>query len=361
MGSFQRSGKILPVFSIGYKWADNSGNGITFAKLNAGSVYLGRAARGNQCRGKPLSHQRTLERSVGCEGIGLHTGQRVSMTLKPAPVHSGVVFQRLDLPGTPLIEARPAHVVDTQNATTVAKDGTSVRTIEHLMSALAGTGVDNVQVDLTGPEVPILDGSAAPFVELLRRAGLRRQFAPKTFLKVRQPITVEMGTRSLRIVPSERLKVIYTMCFDHPVLGEQTVAMELNRERYARDVAPSRTYGFLRDLDMLARLGLAKGGSLENALIIGEEGVLNGPLRFPDELVRHKILDLLGDLYLLGKPLVGTIIAHGAGHRLHVQLIRRIQEHLGLEPEPLSLSASPVEQWVSPLLPATRPLKAAVI
>ena len=308
-----------------------------------------------------MSHQRTLERPVRCEGIGLHTGEKVAMTLYPAPANRGVIFRRTDLPSAPTIEARPEHVVDTQYATTIAKNGASVKTIEHLMSALAGMGVDNVQVDLTGPEVPILDGSAAPFVELLRQAGLRRQFAPKTFLKVRQPITVEVGTRSLRIVPSQRLKVIYTMCFDHPVLGEQTVAMEVGRDRYAREVAPSRTYGFVRDLDMLSRLGLAKGGSLENAVVIGEDGVLNGPLRFPDELVRHKILDLLGDLYLLGKPLVGTIIAHGAGHQLHLQLVHRIQEHLGAEPEPFSLSAAAVEQWVSPLLPPSRPLKAAVI
>ncbi len=291
----------------------------------------------------------------------MHTGEKVAMTLHPAASNRGVIFRRLDLPGAPAIEARPEHVVNTQNATTIAKDGVSVRTIEHLMSALSGMGVDNVQVDLTGPEVPVMDGSAAPFVDLLRRAELHRQFAPKTFLKVRQPITVELGTRSLRIVPSQRLKVIYTMCFDHPLLGEQTTALEMSRERYAREVAPSRTYGFLKDLDVLARLGLAKGGSLENALVIGEEGVLNGPLRFPDELVRHKILDLLGDLYLLGKPLVGTIIAHGAGHQLHVQLVRRIQEHLGAEPEPFSLSANAVEQWVSPLLPASRPLKAAVV
>jgi len=283
------------------------------------------------------------------------------MTLNPAQANRGVVFRRTDLPAAPTIEARPENVVDTQNATTIAKDGASVRTIEHLMSALAGMGVDNVQVDVSGPEVPILDGSAAPFVDLLRQAGLRRQFAPKTFLKVRQPITVEIGTRSLRIVPSQRLKVIYTMCFDHPVLGEQTVALEVGRDRYARDIAPSRTFGFLRDLDLLMRLGLAKGGSLENALVIGEEGVLNGPLRFPDELVRHKILDLLGDLYLLGKPLVGTIIAHGAGHQLHLQLVHRIQEHLGLAPEPFSLSAGAVEQWVSPLFPSSGPLKAAVV
>ena len=308
-----------------------------------------------------MSHQRTLERPVRCEGIGLHTGEKVAMTLYPAPANRGVIFRRTDLPSAPTIEARPEHVVDTQYATTIAKNGASVKTIEHLMSALAGMGVDNVQVDLTGPEVPILDGSAAPFVELLRQAGLRRQFAPKTFLKVRQPITVEVGTRSLRIVPSQRLKVIYTMCFDHPVLGEQTVAMEVGRDRYAREVAPSRTYGFVSDLDMLYRLGLAKGGSPENAVVIGEDGVLNGPLRFPDELVRHKILDLLGDLYLLGKPLVGTIIAHGAGHQLHLQLVHRIQQHLGAEPEPFSLSAAAVEQWVSPLLPPSRPLKAAVI
>ena len=308
-----------------------------------------------------MSHQRTLERPVRCKGIGLHTGEKVAMTLYPAPANRGVIFRRTDLPSAPTIEARPEHVVDTQYATTIAKNGASVKTIEHLMSALAGMGVDNVQVDLTGPEVPIMDGSAAPFVELLRQAGLRRQFAPKTFLKVRQPITVEVGTRSLRIVPSQRLKVIYTMCFDHPVLGEQTVAMEVGRDRYAREVAPSRTYGFVSDLDMLYRLGLAKGGSPENAVVIGEDGVLNGPLRFPDELVRHKILDLLGDLYLLGKPLVGTIIAHGAGHQLHLQLVHRIQEHLGAEPEPFSLSAAAVEQWVSPLLPPSRPLKAAAV
>jgi len=283
------------------------------------------------------------------------------MVLRPAPANRGVVFRRIDLPGTPVIPARPEHVVDTHYATSIAKDGASVKTIEHIMSALAGMEVDNVQVDLTGPEVPILDGSALPFVELLRQAGLRRQLYPKTFLKVRQPITVEVGNRSLRIVPSQRLKVIYTMCFDHPILGEQTTAMDVGRERYVRDLAPSRTFGFLRDLDMLQRMGLAKGGSLENALVIGEEGVINGPLRFPDELVRHKILDLMGDLFLLGKPLVGTIIAHGAGHQLHLQLVHRIQEQLAGEPEPLSLSAAAVEQWVSPLLPTASGLKAALL
>lgn len=308
-----------------------------------------------------MSHQRTLERPVRCEGVGMHTGEKVSMTLCPAPANRGVIFRRTDLPAAPTIEARPEHVMDTQNATTIAKGGVSVKTIEHLMSALAGMGVDNVQVDLFGPEVPILDGSAAPFVALIRSVGLRRQFAPKTFLKIRQPITVEMGTRSLRIVPSQRLKVICTMCFDHPLLGEQTVAMEVGRDRYAREVAPSRTYGFLRDLETLRRMGLAKGGSLENALVIGDEGILNGPLRFPDELVRHKILDLLGDLYLLGKPLVGTIIAHSAGHQLHLALVRRIQEQLEAEAEPFSLSSAAVEQWVSPLLPASRALKAAAV
>ena len=283
------------------------------------------------------------------------------MTLRPAAANRGVIFRRTDLPGTPAIPARPDCVVDTHYATTIAKDGASVKTIEHIMSALAGMGVDNVQIDLDGPEVPIMDGSALPFVELLRQAGLRRQLAPKTFLKVHRPITVEVGTRSLRIVPSQRLKVIYTMCFDHPILGEQTSAMDVGRERYVRDVAPCRTFGFLRDLDMLQRMGLAKGGSLENAVVVGDEGMLNDPLRFPDELVRHKILDLLGDLFLLGKPLVGTIIAQGAGHQLHLQLVHRIQEQLAGELAPRSLSAAAVEQWVSPLLPAASGLKAAVL
>jgi UDP-3-O-[3-hydroxymyristoyl] N-acetylglucosamine deacetylase len=282
------------------------------------------------------------------------------MTLKPAPANSGVVFRRVDLPGRPLIPARPDFVADTQFATTIGQNGASVKTIEHLMSAMAGLGVDNAQIDLSGPEVPILDGSAAPFVELLQSAGIRRQFAPRTFLKVRQPITVEVGTRSLCIVPSQKLKVIYTMCFDHPILGEQTAGLEVGRERYVTDIAPSRTYGFVRDLDMLARLGLAKGGSLENAVVIGEDGVVNGPLRFPDELVRHKILDLLGDLYLLGKPLMGTIIAHGAGHQLHLMLVRRIQAQLAAEAAAMSLSA-PVEQWVSPLLPVAGGLKPAAV
>jgi UDP-3-O-[3-hydroxymyristoyl] N-acetylglucosamine deacetylase len=309
-----------------------------------------------------LSHQRTLERPVTVEGIGLHTGERVTVTLKPAPANSGVVFHRVDLPGRPAIPGRPEFVADTQFATTVARDGVSVKTVEHLMSAFAGLGLDNVEVHLSGPEVPILDGSSLPWVKLVQDAGLRRQFAPKTFLKIRQPITVEMGTRSLCVVPSAKLKVIYTMCFDHPILGEQTAAMEVGRDRYIRDVAPCRTYGFLRDLDMLSRLGLARGGSLDNAVVVGEDGILNGPLRFPDELVRHKILDLLGDLYLLGKPLVGTIIAHGAGHQLHLMLVRRIQAQLAPEEaEPFSLSAAAVEQWVSPLLPSTGPLKPAVL
>ncbi len=308
-----------------------------------------------------MSHQRTLERQATVQGVGLHTGERSVMTVKPAPANSGVVFRRVDLPGKPAIPARPDFVADTQYATTVGRNGASVKTVEHLLSAFAGLGLDNVQVDVSGPEVPILDGSAAPFVDLLQKAGIRRQFAPKTFLKVRQPITVEMGTRSLCIVPSQKLKVIYTMRFDHPILGEQTAAMEVGRDRYIREVAASRTYGFVRDLDTLARMGLAKGGSLENAVVVGEDGILNGPLRFPDELVRHKVLDLLGDLYLLGKPLVGTIIAHGAGHQLHVMLVRRIQAQLASEPEPFSLSAAAVEQWVSPLLPTANPLKPAIL
>jgi UDP-3-O-acyl N-acetylglucosamine deacetylase len=282
------------------------------------------------------------------------------MTLSPASANRGVVFRRVDLPGSPAIEARPENVANTQYATTIANDGIAVKTIEHVMSAFAGMGLDNVTVDLTGPEVPIGDGSATPFVELIRQAGLRRQFAPKTFLKIRKPIKVEVGTRNLYIVPSQRLRVIYTMCFDHPILGEQTCSMEVGRERYARDVAPSRTFGFLRDVEMLHRMGLAKGGSLENALVIGDEGILNGPLRFPDELVRHKILDLIGDLYLLGKPLLGTIIAQGAGHQLHLALVHRIQEQLRSESESFSRSA-PVEQWVSPLLPAARGLRAALL
>lgn len=305
-----------------------------------------------------MSHQRTLQKTATCEGIGLHSGRSVRMTLGPAPTNTGVLFRRIDLPARPTIEARPDNIADVHHATTIGKGGVMVRTIEHLMAAFFGMGLDNVIVDLDGEEVPAMDGSAAPFVELIRRAGLRRQMAPRTYLKVKERLVVEAERRSIQIVPSERLQVIYTMRFDHPLLGEQSVAFDLSRETFVREIASCRTYGFLKDVEELRRRNLALGGSFDNAVVIGEGGVLNGDLRFRDELVRHKVLDLLGDLYLLGKPVVGTVIAHSAGHLLHTKLVQEIQRHIDLS-QAAPARNGVIERWARPLLESGRSLEVA--
>ncbi len=303
-----------------------------------------------------MSHQRTLQTIATCKGTGIHTGQSVKMALRPAPANSGVVFKRIDLPSAPTIEAKPAHVVDVHHATTIGKDGMKVRTIEHLMAAFAGTGLDNVLIELDGEEVPAMDGSAAPFVELIRKAGLKRQMVARTYLKIKERLVVETERSSIQIVPSKRLQIIYTMRFDHPLLGEQSAAFNITREMFAREIASCRTYGFLKDIEELRRRNLGLGGSFDNAIVIGEGGVVNGDLRFRDELVRHKVLDLLGDLYLLGRPVVGTIIAHGAGHHLHTRLVREIQRHLDLE-YPASVCSGVIERWARPLLQPERSLE----
>ena len=305
-----------------------------------------------------MSHQRTLQTIVTCEGIGLHTGQSVKMSLRPAPSNSGIVFKRIDLPLAATLEAKPAHIVDVHHATTIGKDGVKVRTIEHLMAAFAGTGLDNVLVELDGAEVPAMDGSAAPFVELIRKAGLKRQMVARTYLKIKERLVVETERSSIQIVPSERLQVIYTMRFDHPLLGEQSVAFDITREMFAREIASCRTYGFLKDIEELRRRNLGLGGSFENAIVIGEGGVVNGDLRFRDELVRHKVLDLLGDLYLLGRPVVGTVIAHGACHHLHTRLVREIQRHLDLE-HLAPVRSGVIERWARPLLQPERSFEVA--
>lgn len=303
-----------------------------------------------------MSHQRTLQTIATCKGIGIHSGQSVTMSLRPTPANSGVVFKRIDLPSAPTIEAKPAHIVDVHHATTIGKDGMKVRTIEHLMAAFAGTGLDNVLVELDGEEVPAMDGSAAPFVELIRKAGLKRQMVARTYLKIKERLVVETERSSIQIVPSKRLQVIYTMRFDHPLLGEQSAAFDITREMFAREIASCRTYGFLKDIEELRRRNLGLGGSFDNAIVIGEGGVVNGNLRFRDELVRHKVLDLLGDLYLLGRPILGTVIAHGAGHYLHTRLVREIQRHLDLE-HPASVCSGVIERWARPLLQPERSLE----
>jgi UDP-3-O-[3-hydroxymyristoyl] N-acetylglucosamine deacetylase len=280
------------------------------------------------------------------------------MCLRPAAANFGVAFKRIDLPASPTIEANPANIVDAHHATTIGKGGVKVRTIEHLMAAFAGMGLDNVLVELNGEEVPIMDGSAAPFVELIKKAGLRRQMVPRTYLKIKERLVIEADRRSIQIVPSERLQVIYTMRFDHPLLGEQSAAFDISKETFISEIASCRTFGFVKDVEELRRRNLALGGSFDNAVVIGEGGVLNGDLRFRDELVRHKVLDLLGDLYLLGRPVLGTVIAHSAGHLLHTRLVQEIQRHLDIQHAAPARNGV-IERWVRPLLQPERSLKVA--
>ncbi|MBI3990219.1 MAG: UDP-3-O-acyl-N-acetylglucosamine deacetylase [candidate division NC10 bacterium] len=299
-----------------------------------------------------MSVQQTIQKPVSCEGIGLHTGRPARLTLRPAPDGFGIVFQRSDLGREALVQATPENVADVNYSTTLAKDGVEVRTVEHLMAALAGLGVDNLLVELEGVEVPAMDGSAAPFVELIRKAGLKKQQTPRSPLQIKKPINISLENRGIRLVPSRTLKVIYTMTFDHPLLGEQTVALPITAESFVKEIAPARTFGFLKDVQHLRELGLARGGSLRNAVVIGEAGPINGPLRYRDELVRHKILDLVGDLYLLGRPVVGTVIAYGAGHLLHAKLVNEIQRQLQEEQD-----RSGVEHRAASLLPPSEPLR----
>jgi UDP-3-O-[3-hydroxymyristoyl] N-acetylglucosamine deacetylase len=259
---------------------------------------------------------------VGCTGIGLHSGRLVRLELKPAAAGYGIRFRRVDV-GVE-IPASLDHLARMDHATTLARDGVSVGTVEHLLSALQGLGVDDVLVEVDGPEIPILDGSAAPFVILIHEAGLRPLTAARQYLKVVKAVEVVRGGAWVRLLPAEQLRVAYTIGFDHPLLRHQSASYKITPNTYAEEIAPARTFGFLRDVETLRRNGLALGGSLENAVVIGESGVLNNKLRFEDEFVRHKILDAVGDLALLGHPVVGQLEGHRAGHALHAALGRAL-------------------------------------
>lgn len=274
-----------------------------------------------------MSYRRTLKREVGCTGIGLHSGKPVRLMLKPAAAGHGIRFLRSDV-GVE-IPASLDNLACLDHATSLAHRGVSVDTVEHLLSALHALGVDDVLVVVDGPEVPILDGSAAPFVILIHEAGLKPLATPRRYLKVLRPVEVVRGAKSVRVSPDEHFRVSYTIGFEHPLLRHQAVSLRVTPQAYADSVAPARTFGFLRDVETLRRSGLALGGSLENAVVIGESGVLNTKLRFEDEFVRHKVLDAIGDLALLGHPLVGHLEAVRAGHALHAALAQKLVESEG--------------------------------
>jgi UDP-3-O-[3-hydroxymyristoyl] N-acetylglucosamine deacetylase len=271
--------------------------------------------------------QRTLKNLVKAVGIGLHSGRKVELVLRPAAADTGIVYRRTDLDPPVDIPARAESVVDVRMATTLGKDGAIVGTVEHLSSALAGLGVDNCYVDVDAPEIPIMDGSAASFVFLIQSAGLVEQNAPRRFVRVLKPVEIREGDKWVRLEPYFGFKLSFSIDFNHPAIDatEQTVEVDLAREPFVTTVARARTFGFVNEVEALRAAGLAKGGNFENAIVMDEFRVLNADgLRSDDEFAKHKLLDAMGDLYVLGKPLIAAYSAHKGGHALNNKLLRAL-------------------------------------
>jgi UDP-3-O-[3-hydroxymyristoyl] N-acetylglucosamine deacetylase len=274
--------------------------------------------------------QRTLKNPIRATGVGLHSGVKVEMHLRPAPVDSGIVFRRMDIEHAPDLKADPYLVTDTRLCSMLESGTAKVATVEHLMSALAGLGIDNVLVDLNGPEVPIMDGSSAPFVFLLQSAGVEEQDAPKRYVRITQPIEVRDGDKWARFTPHNGFRIEFTIDFDHPVFDKSgnTVVIDFANTAYTKEVARARTFGFMHEVEALRNNGLALGGSLDNAIVMDEFRVLNNDgLRYDDEFVKHKVLDAIGDLYLLGHPIIGSFEAYKSGHALNNALLRELLQH----------------------------------
>jgi len=271
--------------------------------------------------------QRTLKNVIRATGVGLHTGEKVYLTLRPAPVGTGMVFRRVDLEEPVEILARPENVGDTRLSTTLVRDGVRVSTVEHLLSAMAGLGIDNAYVDLSAPEVPIMDGSAGPFVFLIQSAGVVQQNAPKKFIRIKRPVHVEDGDKWARFEPFDGFKVSFSIEFNHPVFREHTshAVLDFSTTSFVKEVSRARTFGFMRDLERLRANNLARGGTLDNAIVVDDYRILNEDgLRYEDEFVKHKVLDAIGDLYLLGHSLIGAFSGHKSGHALNNTLLRTL-------------------------------------
>lgn len=274
-----------------------------------------------------MIRQRTLKNTIRATGIGLHTGKKVYLTLSPAPIDTGVVFRRVDTHPPVVIPSHPLNVEDTRLATTLSKDGVRVSTVEHLMAAFAGLGIDNCFVDLSSDEVPIMDGSAAPFVFLIQSAGILEQGAAKKFIRIKKPVEVRDGDKWARFEPFNGFKVAFTIDFDHPVFADQSKSaeMDFSSASFVREISRARTFGFMRDIEELRKRDLARGGSLDNAIVIDDYRVLNTDgLRYKNEFVRHKMLDAIGDLYLLGHSLIGAFSGYKSGHALNNALLREM-------------------------------------
>lgn len=274
-----------------------------------------------------MFRQRTLKSAVSATGVGLHTGAKVEISLRPAQPNTGIVFRRVDLPRPVDIRAEASKVTDTRLCSTLEEHGVKVATVEHLMSAFAGLGIDNAYVDLTGAEVPIMDGSAAPFVFLIQSAGIEEQREAKRFLRICKSVEVSDGDKWARFEPFYGFKLSFSIIFDHPVLEKsaQSALVDFAQTSYAKEVARARTFGFMQDVEALRASGLALGGSMENAIVMDEYRVLNADgLRYSDEFVKHKVLDAIGDLYLVGRPIIGAFSAHKSGHALNNRLLRQL-------------------------------------
>ena len=274
-----------------------------------------------------MIRQRTLNNMIRATGVGLHTGEKVYLTLHPAPVNTGIIFRRTDLEPVVEIHAKAENVGETTLSTTLMNGDVRVSTVEHLLSAMAGLGIDNAIIDVTAPEVPIMDGSAGPFVFLLQSAGIREQEEPKQFIRIKRPITVTDGDKVASFKPFDGFKVSFSIDFDHPAFHNRTLKAEVDfcSTSFVKEVSRARTFGFMHEIEYLRSKGLARGGSMDNAIVVDEFQVLNEDgLRYEDEFVKHKILDAIGDLYLLGNSLIGEFVGHKSGHGLNNASLREL-------------------------------------
>lgn len=275
-----------------------------------------------------MYYQRTLNESVECVGLGLHTGRKVSLKVRPAPVDTGIVFIRSDLAASPSIKASADNVVDTGNATTIGVGDARISTIEHLMASFAGLGIDNAYVEVDAPEVPIMDGSAAPLLYLLKGGGIKNQNKSKKFLVIKKKLRVGDENGWAEFSPANELKISCSVDFGHPMLKKQELKVDFSDTMFEKEISRARTFGFLKDVEYLKSRGLIKGGSLDNAVVIDDFRVVNeGGLRYKDEFVRHKLLDAIGDIYMLGMPVIGQLSLHRSGHRLNYELVKEVLAH----------------------------------
>lgn len=270
-----------------------------------------------------MTHEQTIRAAVTCSGIGLHSGAPVTLRILPAPAGSGIVFRRTDLEGFE-IEASGRNVARVSYATSLMKKGVLISTTEHLLSAFIGVGIDNAIVELDNLELPILDGSARPFVEMIQKAGIRKQRKVRTYFRIVREVELREGDKFIGVYPATTYSVSYEINFPHPRIGRQRFGVQLTNGSYLREIAPARTFGFMHEAEAMRQQGLIRGASTENAIVLSRDAVLNPPLRFTDEFVRHKVLDLIGDLALIGKQILGSVVADRAGHAMHTALVSRL-------------------------------------